>query len=63
MLIPLKAKYRSAHKGRYSGGEKPAPRKNRHKINDKQKAALPLQPKMMLIVDGATGHGVMTRVG
>lgn len=60
MIIPLKAKYRSAQKGRYSGGEKPAPKKNRHKItNVKVREAIwATQPKVTLVVDGLTGKGV-----
>lgn len=61
--IPLKAKYRSASKGRYSGGERPAPRKHRKKLNDAQKRNLPPQPVIHLVVDGLTGRSVFVRMG
>lgn len=60
MQIPLKKKYRSAMKGRYSGGERPAPKKNRRKVtNDAlRKAIQATQPIVVLHVDGLTGKGV-----
>lgn len=62
MLIPLKYKYTRGFKGRHQGGEKPAPKKHRHKLNDAAKRALPPQPVIHLVVDGATGKGVFTRM-
>jgi len=59
--IPLKMKYRSAYKGRYSGGEKPAPRKHRTKLSDPQKRNLAPQPVVHLVVNGRTGAGVFVR--
>jgi len=59
--IPLKAKYLGHYKGRYNGGERPAPKKHRHKLNDKQKQLLPPQPKVTLVVNGLTGRGVLVR--
>lgn len=59
MQIPLKRKYRFAPRGTYKGGERPAPRKNRNKINDAAKRLLPPQPARTLVVNGRTGKGVM----
>jgi hypothetical protein len=60
MIIPLKKKYRSAHKGHNRGGEKPAPRKNRTKIGHAKHVALfgapPLRARH---VDGGTGKSRM----
>lgn len=46
----LKAKYRSAHRGRFHGGEGAAPKKNRRKLSDIQKRGLAPQPKIVLHV-------------
>lgn len=62
MLIPLKEKYRRAHKGRYKGGERPAPKKHRKKIGyDKHISLFGVPPVMTLHVDGKRGTGVMER--
>ena len=60
--IKLKRKYLGHYKGRYQGGEKPAPKKNRHKLSDALKRNLPPQPKYVLFVNGRTGAGVLRRV-
>jgi hypothetical protein len=61
--IRLKRKYRTAHKGRYSGGEKPAPRKHRKKVGyDKHIKEHGVPPVIHLVVDGKTGAGVFVRV-
>lgn len=58
LLIPLKAKYRRGHKGRFNGGEKPAPRKHRDKIGyEKHVKQYGVPPEVMLYVDGLTGKG------
>lgn len=63
MIIPLKKKYRSAHKGHHRGGEKPAPRKSRTKIgHDKHIALHGLPPLVALHVDGGTGKSRMVRL-
>lgn len=60
--IPLKKKYRTASKGRYKGGERPAPLKKRNKIGwDKHTARYGVPPTWRLVVDGRRGKGVMTR--
>lgn len=46
----LKAKYRSAHRSRYNGGENPAPKKHRRKLSDAMKRGLAPQPKVVLHV-------------
>jgi hypothetical protein len=62
MLIPLKKKYRSAYKGRHSGGEKPAPRKHRDKIGHIKHVALYGEPPVVYLhVDGRTGKGVLVK--
>lgn len=64
MLIPLKRKYRTATKGRYKGGERPAPPKKRNKIGyDKHVALYGTPPVWHLVVDGKRGTGVMVRQG
>jgi hypothetical protein len=60
--IRLKGKYRSAQKGRYSGGPNAAPPKNRHKLSDVMKRNLPPQPKIVLHVF-ASGKARFERVG
>lgn len=57
--IKLRGKYRSANRSRYKGSEHPATPKKRRKINDKEKAKLPEQPKRTRVVSGKTGKGVM----
>jgi hypothetical protein len=60
--IPLKKKYRSATKGRYKGGERPAPPKKRNKIGYAKHVALFGEPPVFhLVVDGRRGTGVMKR--
>lgn len=59
ILIPLKRKYLAGFKSRNPGGEKPAPKKHRNKLNDAQRKLLPPQRKRVLVVDGKTGAGVM----
>lgn len=62
MLIPLKKKYRRATKGRFKGGENFAPPKHRNKIGyDKHVARFGEPPKMVLVVDGLRGTGVMVK--
>jgi hypothetical protein len=62
MLIPLKKKYRSAHKGTHRGGEKPAPKKHRVKIGHIKHAALYGEPPIVFLhVDGRTGKGVFVK--
>lgn len=63
VLIPLRAKYRRAHRGKYKGGEHAVPLKKRKKVTDKKKldAIQASQPQMVKVVDGKTGHGVMQR--
>lgn len=58
--IPLKGKYRTAKKGRYKGGEKPAPKKHRTKTGSaKHNAMFGVPPVRVLVVDGKTGKGRM----
>lgn len=57
--IPLKRKYLSAKKGTYKGGEKPAPKKHRHKIgNAEHVKRFGTPPVTIFVVDGRTGKGV-----
>jgi hypothetical protein len=57
--IKLKRKYLAGFKSRNQGGERGAPKKNRTKLNDAARKALPPQPKRVLVVNGRTGAGVM----
>lgn len=60
MLIPLRKKYRSAHKGRFKGGERPAPKKHRKKVGyEAHVKRFGPPPPVMLVVDGRTGKSVM----
>jgi hypothetical protein len=62
MLIPLKKKYLSAYRGRYQGGERFAPRKNRNKIGRAEHVKKYGEPPVYhLVVDGKRGTGVMVR--
>ena len=62
MLIPLKKKYRSAKKGTFKGGEKPAPKKHRTKIGHVAHVARFGEPPVYhLVVDGLRGTGVMVK--
>lgn len=62
MLIPLKKKYRSAKKGTYKGGEKPAPKKHRTKIGYTEHVKrFGVPPVYSLVVDGKRGTGVMVK--
>lgn len=61
--IPLKGKYRSAKKGKYKGGENPAPKKHRSKTGyAKHTAMFGEPPKRHLVVDGKTGKARMEQV-
>ena len=59
--IKLKAKYLRGHRGRFHGGEKPAPRKSRRKISDIEKRRLPAQPAVVLHIL-ANGKGRFERL-
>ena len=62
MLIPLRAKYRSAHKSRFKGGERYAPPKKRKKIGYAEHVKRYGEPPVYhLVVDGLRGTGVMVR--
>ena len=62
--IPLRRKYLRVSKGRYSGGERPAPRKHRNKIGaDKHQALYGPPPVVHLVVNGLTGAGKFVKVG
>lgn len=63
MLVPLKHKYRRAHKGRFRGGENYAPPKKRNKVGYAEHVKKYGEPPVMtLLVDGKRGTGVMKRV-
>lgn len=57
--IKLKQKYLTGRKSKYKGGERSAPKKDRHKLSDVLKAKLPPQKKRTLVVEGLTGKSVM----
>lgn len=58
--IPLKHKYTVGSKGRFKGGERPAPQKKRKKIGyDKHVALFGVPKARTFVVDGRTGKGVM----
>lgn len=61
MIIPLKAKYLSAHRGRFQGGEKPDRHgsKKRRKVPANLRHLLVEQPTKRLVVDGGTGKSRM----
>lgn len=58
--IPLRHKYTLHYRGRYKGGEKPAPPKKRNKIGRiKHVAKYGEPPKAVRVVDGGTGKSRM----
>jgi hypothetical protein len=62
ILIPLGMKYRRAYKGRYKGGENPAPKKKRNKIGlQKHMDRQGVPPQMVMVVDGYSGKARMQR--
>lgn len=57
--IRLKRKYRVGGKSRFSGGEKPAPKKKRNKIGHERHVKLHgEQPVTVLHFEGVKGKGV-----
>jgi len=60
--IKLKEKYRRGFKGRYKGGERPAPPKRRKKIGHAEHVKRQgEQPLVRLIVEGRRGTGLFVK--
>lgn len=61
--IPLKRKYKTGFKGRFRGGERPAPKKKHTKIGYAKHVALYGEPpRVTLRVNGKTGKGVFVKM-